>query len=612
MVYHQEKNRQKNKEKIRQDMVLPQAVKAACGSSFLKVKNVETTKKTKWLVMAKRADFAAIAAEFHIDPVTARLLRNKDLTTVDEMKRYLYGSLDDLYDGSQMKDMEKAVTLLEEKIRESKRIRIMGDYDCDGIMSSFILLKGLTALGAEADVVIPDRIQDGYGLHDTMIESAKGAGVDTIVTCDNGIAAAAEIALAKSLGMTVILTDHHEVPQQMTDGRQQDILPPADAVVNPHRADCPYPFKGLCGAGVAYKLVELLYKRAGKSGIEMFIPFAAMATVTDIMELVDENRILVREGLRMFRELKNPGLLALMKATGIAPESVASYQIGFILGPCLNASGRLDTAQLALRLLMTEDAAEAERIAGQLIALNDSRKAMTEQGVREAQVIIETCGLKNDRVLVVYMPDCHESIAGIIAGRIRERYYRPVYVVTDAKEGLKGSGRSIDEYDMYSHLAECSELLERFGGHKMAAGISLKKENLETFRRKLNENCGLSEADLTEKIRIDVPMPLSYVTPALLEEFSLLEPFGRGNARPVFAEKNVQVLRKRLAGANKKTLFVRIRTQDYFETDAVCFNEGDVLYHWLESRDTMSILYSPQFNTFRGVTSIQFRINGYC
>ncbi len=593
-------------------MVLPQAVKAACGSSFLKVKNVETTKKTKWLVMAKRADFAAIAAEFHIDPVTARLLRNKDLTTVDEMKRYLYGSLDDLYDGSQMKDMEKAVTLLEEKIRESKRIRIMGDYDCDGIMSSFILLKGLTALGAEADVVIPDRIQDGYGLHDTMIESAKGAGVDTIVTCDNGIAAAAEIALAKSLGMTVILTDHHEVPQQMTDGRQQDILPPADAVVNPHRADCPYPFKGLCGAGVAYKLVELLYKRAGKSGIEMFIPFAAMATVTDIMELVDENRILVREGLRMFRELKNPGLLALMKATGIAPESVASYQIGFILGPCLNASGRLDTAQLALRLLMTEDAAEAERIAGQLIALNDSRKAMTEQGVREAQVIIETCGLKNDRVLVVYMPDCHESIAGIIAGRIRERYYRPVYVVTDAKEGLKGSGRSIDEYDMYSHLAECSELLERFGGHKMAAGISLKKENLETFRRKLNENCGLSEADLTEKIRIDVPMPLSYVTPALLEEFSLLEPFGRGNARPVFAEKNVQVLRKRLAGANKKTLFVRIRTQDYFETDAVCFNEGDVLYHWLEGRDTMSILYSPQFNTFRGVTSIQFRINGYC
>lgn len=573
---------------------------------------METTKKTKWMVMAKRADFAAIAAEFQIDPVTARLLRNKDLTTMEEMKRYLYGSLDDLYDGSQMKDMETAVSLLEQKIQEHKKIRIMGDYDCDGIMSSYILLKGLTALGAQADVVIPDRIQDGYGLHDTMIEAARDAGVDTIVTCDNGIAAADEIALAKKYGMTVILTDHHEVPQQIADGIKSDVLPPADAIVNPHRADCSYPFKGLCGAGVAYKLIELLYRRAKKSGSEAFIPFAAMATVTDIMELVDENRILVREGLKMFKNLKNPGLLALMKATGIAPENVASYQIGFILGPCLNASGRLDTAELALRLLVTEDALEAEAIAGQLVSLNDSRKAMTEQGVREAQVLIETGELKNDRVLVVYLPDCHESIAGIIAGRIREKYYRPVYVLTDAREGLKGSGRSIEEYDMYSHLAGCSELLERFGGHKMAAGISLKKENLEAFRRKLNDNCGLSEEDLTEKIRIDVPMPLSYVTPALLEEFSMLEPFGRGNARPVFAEKNVQVLRKRLAGSNKKTLFVRIRTQDYFETDAVCFNEGDVLYHWLEGRDRMSILYSPQFNTFRGVTSIQFRINGYC
>lgn len=592
-------------------MVLPQAVKAACGSSFME-NSMQATKKTKWMVMTKRADFAAVAARFHIDPVTARLLRNKDLTTPEEIERYLHGSLNDLYDGSRMKDMDRAAEILEEKIRGQKKIRIMGDYDCDGIMSSYILLKGLTALGARADVVIPDRIQDGYGLHDTMIEAARADGVETIVTCDNGISAVDEITLAKKLGMCVVLTDHHEVPQQMVAGKMHDVLPPADAVVNPHRTDCTYPFKGLCGAVVAYKLIELLYKRAAKDGIESFIPFAAMATVTDIMELVDENRILVREGLKMFKNLKNPGLLALMKANGVQPETVASYHIGFILGPCLNASGRLDTAELALQLLLTEDAAEAETIAGQLVALNDSRKAMTEQGVKEAQVLIETGELKNDRVLVVYLPDCHESIAGIIAGRIRERYYRPVYVVTDAKDGLKGSGRSIDEYDMYTHLAECKDLLERFGGHKMAAGISLKKENLEAFRRKLNAQCALSEDDLTEKIRIDVPMPLSYVTPELLEEFSLLEPFGRGNARPVFAEKNVRVLHKRLAGANKKTLFVRIRTQDYFETDAVCFNEGDVLYHWLEGRDTMSILYSPQFNTFRGVTSIQFRINGYC
>ena len=592
-------------------MVLPQAVKAACGSSFME-NSMQATKKTKWMVMTKRADFAAVAARFHIDPVTARLLRNKDLTTPEEIGRYLHGSLNDLYDGSRMKDMDRAAEILEEKIRGQKKIRIMGDYDCDGIMSSYILLKGLTALGARADVVIPDRIQDGYGLHDTMIEAARADSVDTIVTCDNGISAVDEITLAKKLGMCVVLTDHHEVPKQMVAGKMQDVLPPADAVVNPHRADCAYPFKGLCGAVVAYKLIELLYKRASKDGIESFIPFAAMATVTDIMELVDENRILVRTGLKMFKELKNPGLLALMKANGVQPETIASYHIGFILGPCLNASGRLDTAQLALQLLLTEDAVEAETIAGQLVALNDSRKAMTEQGVKEAQVLIETGEMKNDRVLVVYLPDCHESIAGIIAGRIRERYYRPVYVVTDAKDGLKGSGRSIDEYDMYTHLAECKDLLERFGGHKMAAGISLKKENLEAFRRKLNAQCALSEDDLTEKIHIDVPMPLSYVTPELLEEFSLLEPFGRGNARPVFAEKNVRVLHKRLAGANKKTLFVRIRTQDYFETDAVCFNEGDVLYHWLEGRDTMSILYSPQFNTFRGVTSIQFRINGYC
>lgn len=569
-------------------------------------------RKKKWVVINKRADFAAVAAHFHIDPVTARLLRNRELTTVEDMETYLYGGLSRLHDGRQIKDMEKAADLLEQKLREKKRIRIMGDYDCDGVMSTCILLKGLKRLGALADAKIPDRIKDGYGLHESMIREAKEDGVDTVLTCDNGIAAEAEIALAKSLGMTVIVTDHHEVPQDKTGGDTRDMLPPADAVVNPHRQDCPYPFKGLCGAGVAYKLMQVMYDRAGLAGVEQLLPFAAIATITDVMDLVDENRILVKEGLRMLPGFANPGLQALLAENNIAPEKLSAYHIGFIVGPCLNASGRLYTAGLALKLLLTEDEQEARRIAAELVELNASRKAMTEQGVQEAQVVIETGSLKKDRVLVVYLPHCHESIAGIIAGRIRERYYRPTYVLTDSENGVKGSGRSIEEYDMYDHLAACTELLDRFGGHKMAAGVSLPRENVEAFRRKLNEICTLTQEDLVEKVRIDVPMPISYVTPKLIGEFSLLEPFGKGNTRPVFAEKNIRVLSRRLVGQNRNVLRLKLQTSDQHTAEAVYFGNAEEFDQWLKGKEQISVLYSPQLNTYRGVTSVEIRINGYC
>lgn len=562
--------------------------------------------------MAKRADFAAIASHFHIDPVTARLLRNRDLTTLEEMEIYLHGDLSSLHDGRQMKDMEKAAFLLEKKIREKQKIRIMGDYDCDGVMSTCILLKGLQKLGAAVDAKIPDRVKDGYGLHDSMVKEAFEDGIDTILTCDNGIAAMEEVRLAKRLGMTVIVTDHHEVPQKTEGIISKDILPPADAVVNPQRKDCSYTFKGLCGAGIAYKLMAVLFARMGQTGSESLIPFAAVATITDVMDLVDENRILVKEGLRMLPGFDNPGLMALFEENGIDPADVSAYHIGFIIGPCLNASGRLYTAALALKLLLTKDRNEAAKIAANLVELNASRKAMTEQGVREAQVMIETGNLKDDRVLVVYLPDCHESIAGIIAGRIRENYYRPVYVLTDSETGVKGSGRSIEEYDMYAHLARCEDLLDRFGGHRMAAGVSLPRENVEAFRRRLNEDCGLSGEDLTEKVRIDVPMPISYVTPRLVEEFSLLEPFGKGNTKPVFAEKHVRVLARRIVGANRNVMRLKLLTADQHTADAVYFGNADAFDRWIDGREEISVLYSPRLNTFRGVTSLEIRIDGYC
>lgn len=567
----------------------------------------------KWVVTAKRADFQAIAAHFHIDPVTARILRNRGLTDMDDMEKYLNGGVEQLYDGQCMKGMTEALEILEEKLRAGKCIRIIGDYDGDGIMSSYILQDCLGRLGGRADVRIPDRITDGYGINESLVREAYRDGVDTILTCDNGIAASAQVALAKELGMTVIVTDHHETPYEETERGRRQILPPADAVVNPHQEGCPYPFKGLCGAGVAFKLAVALGRRIkGMDFTEEYLPFAAVATVTDVMELVDENRIIVKEGLKRLRATENTGLLALIAANGLEPSQIMAYHVGFILGPCLNASGRLHTAKLALNLLTEEDPGKASDLAGELVQLNGSRKAMTEQGVRLAKYQIETTSLKDDRVLVIYLPDCHESIAGIIAGRIRETYYRPVFVLTDSAEGVKGSGRSIEEYSMFEKLVECGALLDKFGGHPMAAGLSLKKENVEPLRRMLNEKCGLTEEMLTEKIHIDVAMPVSYVYPGLVEEFKLLEPFGRSNPKPVFAQKGIRALKTRIVGKNKNVMRLELMTPEGVKAEGVYFGEAEEFDRWLREREEFSILYYPQLNTYGGKTSLEIRITGYC
>lgn len=567
----------------------------------------------KWVVTAKRADFQKIAAHFHIDPVTARILRNRDLTSLEEMERYLNGGLEQLYDGRCMKGMAEALEILEQNLRAVKHIRVIGDYDGDGIMSSYILQDCLERLGGQVDVRIPDRITDGYGMNESLVREAFQDGVDLILTCDNGIAAAEQVTLAKELGMTVIVTDHHETPYEETEQGRRQILPPADAVINPHQEGCPYPFKGLCGAGVAYKLAVALDKRmTGMDFSEIYLPFAAIATITDVMELVDENRILVKEGLKRLQATENTGLLALIAANGLEPAQIMAYHVGFILGPCLNASGRLHTAKLALSLLKTEDKDEASVIAGELVQLNDSRKAMTEQGVRLAKYQVETTSLKNDRVLMIYLPDCHESIAGIIAGRIREAYYRPVFVLTDSAGGVKGSGRSIEEYSMFEKLVECGALLDKFGGHPMAAGLSLQKENVDPLRRMLNEKCGLTEEMLTEKIHIDVAMPVSYVYPGLVEEFRLLEPFGRSNPKPVFAQKGLRALKTRIVGKNRNVMRLELMTPEGVRAEGVYFGEAEEFDRWLRERKEFSILYYPQLNTYRGKTSLEIRITGYC
>ena len=492
--------------------------------------------KERWVLLRKGADFAGIGKKFHISPRLACLIRNRDIVGDEQIENYLYGTIADLGDGMLMKDMDRAVEILMEKIREGAPIRIIGDYDIDGVCATYILLEGLKGLGAVADTDIPDRITDGYGLNRHLIDRAFEAGTDTIITCDNGIAAAEEIAYGKGLGMTVIVTDHHEVPFDEEDGEKKYYLPPADAVVDPKRTDCSYPFKGLCGAAVAYKLMEALYEAMGKdsSDIDYLMEEVAFATVGDVMDLTGENRIFVRQGLEMLQSTSNLGLRALMECTGIDRKAVNTYHIGFVLGPCLNASGRLDTAKRALALLEAGAKQEADVLAGDLKALNDSRKEMTEEAVRQAAEQVEHTEAGRQKVLVLYLPDCHESLAGIVAGRIRERYCRPVFVITDSGEMAKGSGRSIEAYHMYEEMNKCRNLFVKFGGHKLAAGLTLKKENIEKFRQDINAVCTLTETDMTEKVSIDMQMPFSCVTEELLEELKLLEPFGKGNTKPVF------------------------------------------------------------------------------
>ena len=519
----------------------------------------------KWVLLRKGADFEHISQKFHISQRAASLIRNRGIVGDDAIERYLHGTIADLYDGMLMKDMDKAVMVLMEKIHERKRIRVIGDYDIDGVQATYILMEGLGRLGADVDSDIPDRMIDGYGLNQNLIDRALEAGVDTIVTCDNGIAAASEIAYAKSLNMAVIVTDHHEVPFDETDGKRTYLLPPADAVVDPKREDCHYPFKELCGAAVAYKLVEALTEAMDREveDVDYLMENVAIATIGDVMDLKDENRIFVKQGLEMLGHTSNMGLRALIECTGINKDAITPYHIGFVLGPCINASGRLDTAKRALALLCAREKKEADILAGDLKALNDSRKDMTAQAVEEALIQVETTEIKQDDVLVIYLPDCHESLAGIVAGKVREKYYKPVFVLTRGDGGVKGSGRSIETWHMYEGIHRCSHLLTKYGGHKMAAGLSMKEENLDAFRLMVNEKSGITEEDLIEKISIDMQLPFSCATEAFIKELSILEPFGKGNTKPIFAERNILVHSARILGKNKNVLKLRVEDQNH-------------------------------------------------
>lgn len=567
----------------------------------------------RWFITMKKADFNRIGEKYHISPILARLIRNRDIIGDDAIDFYLNGTIADLYDGMLMKDMDCAVEILAEKIREEKRIRVIGDYDIDGVNATYILQEGLSGLGADVDTDIPDRIKDGYGLNRMLIDRAIDDGIDTIVTCDNGIAAAEEIAYAKDNGLTVIVTDHHEVPYIEMDGEKEYIIPKADAVVDPHRADCGYPFKGLCGAAVAYKLVEALYNvmQRDPEDMDYLMENVAIATVGDVMDLTGENRIFVKQGLEMLKRTQNPGLKALIECTGIDVDRLNAYHIGFVIGPCINASGRLDTAKRALELLNARTRRDAVMLAEDLKALNDSRKEMTERGVAEAVNLIETTSLKDDRVLVVYLPDCHESIAGIIAGRIRERYYRPVFVLTKAEDGVKGSGRSIEAYDMFAQMCRCRALFTKFGGHKLAAGLSLEEGNVQRFRETINTLCDLTEEDLQEKVSIDMQLPFPYITEQLVQELELLEPFGKGNPKPLFAGKDLRVISPRIFGKNRNVLKCRLEDMQGNQMEAVYFGDVEKCLKTMEEKKVMAFTYYPSVNEYMGRRNVQVTIVDY-
>lgn len=567
----------------------------------------------KWFMTMKKADFQGIAAKYHISPILARLIRNRDIVGEKAIDFYLNGTIADLYDGMLMKDMDKAVEILAEKIRGHEAIRVIGDYDIDGVNATYILQEGLSRLGADVDTDIPDRIKDGYGLNKSLIDRAIEDGIDTIVTCDNGIAASEEIAYGKSQGLTVIVTDHHEVPYLEVGEDKEYLIPQADAVVDPRRADCEYPFKGLCGAAVAYKLVEALCEvmQADVEDVDYLMENVAIATVGDVMDLTGENRVFVKQGLEMLKCTKNEGLKALMECTQVPVERLNAYHIGFVIGPCINAGGRLDTAKRALELLNAKTRREAVMLAEDLKALNDSRKEMTEKGVSQAVEMIENTSLIDDKVLVVYLPDCHESIAGIIAGRIREKYYRPVFVLTQGEEGVKGSGRSIESYNMFEEMCKCRALFTKFGGHKLAAGLSLEEENINRFRETINELSNLTEEDLMEKISIDMRLPFPYINEQLVNELELLEPFGKGNAKPLFAERNLRVIRPRIIGKNRNVLRFQAEDVQGNRMEAIYFGNVQDCFQTIERNDTMSFTYYPSVNEFRGDKTLQIVVVNY-
>ena len=568
----------------------------------------------KWMVYNKKADFQKIGSEFGIDPVIARLIRNRDIQDMKEIRSYLYGTLAEIPSPWKMKDMERAVQILQKKITQKKKIRIIGDYDIDGVTATCILLKGLKRLNANVDTYIPDRVKDGYGMHEQLIDKALEDGIDTILTCDNGIAAAAEIEYAKKEGLTVIVTDHHDIPFRDTEDGRIWIIPKADAVVNPKQDDCLYPNKNICGAVVAWKLIWALYERLGIDSDEIwdFLELAAIATVGDVMDLQGENRIIVKEGLKKLSSTSFEGLKALICVNNLEGAEITAYHVGFVIGPCINASGRLDTAARSLELLLADNMEDAMKLADDLYDLNQSRKAMTEQGKEQAIQSIEENNLGKDRVLVVYLPDCHESLAGIIAGRIREAYNKPVFVLTKGADGVKGSGRSIEAYSMYEELVKCSDLLTQFGGHPMAAGLSMEEKNVELFRRRLNDNCTLTEQDLIPKIMIDVPMPISYLSKKLTEQLKVLEPFGKGNSKPLFAQKNLRAVGIRVFGRNRNVAKMLLIDENGIKMDAVYFGEAQEFVDFVQAHDTISVTYYPEINVFQGRENLQVVIKNYC
>ncbi|MGN0402921.1 MAG: single-stranded-DNA-specific exonuclease RecJ [Acetatifactor sp.] len=586
----------------------------------------------KWFVAAKKADFEKWAAEFHISPVLARILRNRDLTEESEIRRFLYGTLEDCYSPWLLKDMEKAVQQVLEAMEKQTFIRIIGDYDVDGICASYILTKAVTTLGAKADTAIPHRIHDGYGLNDHLIEQAREDGVGLILTCDNGIAAAEQIALANSYGIRVIVTDHHEVPFERNEaGEKRELLPPALAVIDPKRAEDSYPFPGICGAVVAYKFVQALSEKAEvplqREELEELLEFAAFATVCDVMELKDENRILVKEGLDRIRRTKNPGLRALMEVNQMDPSKLSAYHLGFVLGPCLNATGRLDTAVRALELLQSKTRAEAMCAAAELKELNDSRKAMTLKGVEQAVQYLKENHLEQDKVMVIFLPEVHESLAGIIAGRVKEKYNHPVFLLTRGEEGVKGSGRSVEGYHMYEAMVEVSHYFTKFGGHAMAAGLSMREEDIDGLRRELNQRCRLTPEDFEPKVHIDVPMPLCYGTRELAEELELLEPFGVGNPKPLFAQKKIVFLSGRRMGASQNFARYQVRLPEGGTAQMVFFGDLEKFGAFLEEKYgpgseaalyegrgqyEVSVVYQLGRNTYRGRTEVQYILQHYC
>ena len=568
----------------------------------------------KWMVYNKKADFQKIGSEFVIDPVIARLIRNRDIQDMKEIRSYLYGTLAEIPSPWKMKDMERAVQILQKKITQKKKIRIIGDYDIDGVTATCILLKGLKRLNANVDTYIPDRVKDGYGMHEQLIDKALEDGIDTILTCDNGIAAAAEIEYAKKEGLTVIVTDHHDIPFRDTEDGRICIIPKADAVVNPKQNDCLYPNKNICGTVVAWKLIWALYERLEIDSDEIwdFLELAAIATVGDVMDLQGENRIIVKEGLKKLSSTSFEGLKALICVNNLEGAEITAYHVGFVIGPCINASGRLDTAARSLELLLADNMEDAMKLADDLYDLNQSRKAMTEQGKEQAIQSIEENNLGKDRVLVVYLPDCHESLAGIIAGRIREAYNKPVFVLTKGSDGVKGSGRSIEAYSMYEELVKCSDLLMQFGGHPMAAGLSMEEKNVELFRRRLNDNCTLTEQDLIPKIMIDVPMPISYLSKKLTEQLKVLEPFGKGNSKPLFAQKNLRAVGIRVFGRNRNVAKMLLIDENGIKMDAVYFGEAQEFVDFVQAHDTISVTYYPEINVFQGRENLQVVIKNYC